>query len=274
MPTRCGWVALLVGALGHATIAFAQAPDSLPFGDGERLTFTVRAPKLGRVGHAVMAVVGPADVRGVETTLLSWNTDFHALFMHSTDAHRSWTDLGRMTSLRFSKHERRPFSSDDDSVEIHPDLGRWSGMHGDSGTTTGPAPLDELAFIYFLRTVSFVADSTYLFDRHYDRRRAPTTVRLVKREVVRTPAGEFNAAEIEIRLKIGRDFKSEWKMRMWISEDRCRLPVRIESTVPILGAGVMTLDSAVTPTCVQAAGPAVPGRTKEAALTLSDARVR
>jgi hypothetical protein len=77
-------------------------------------------------------------------------------------------------------------------------------------------------------------------------------VRLVKREILRTPAGEFSTAQLEMRGRDSPDHKDEWVLRLWISEDRCRLPVRMESVVPILGTGTMTLESAVTPTCVGA----------------------
>ncbi len=250
---RCGrLVGVLLGLLSCATIAGAQATDSLPFGAGERLTFRIRATKFGTIGHAEMAVKGGASIRGVETMLVSMDTHMGVLFMQGSDANRSWIDPSRMTSLRFEKHQRRPFSSTDDSVDIYPDLHYWSGSgtHADSGSTTGAAPLDELSFLYFLRTVTLVPDSIYSFDRHYDKRRVPSTVRFVKREVVRTPAGDFNTVELEVNVKDGVDWKDEWTVRYWISEDRCRLPVRMESAVPILGAGVMTLESAVTPTCV------------------------
>ena len=243
---RTNWLAL---ALFSASIAGAQAPDSLPFGSGELLTYGVRASKFGKVGRAVMAVTGPVDIRGVETMLVTMDAHVHVLFMKSSDVNRSWLDPRRMTSLRYEKHERRPFSSTDDSVEIYPDLHHWSGTHGDSGSTTGAAPLDELSFVYFLRTVSLVPDSIYAFDRHYDKRRIPTTVRFVKREILRTPAGEFSTVELEMRSKDGVDYKDEWILRLWISEDRCRLPVRMESAVALLGTGVMTLESAVTPRC-------------------------
>jgi hypothetical protein len=261
-------VGLLVGTFASATVARAQAADSLPFGSGERLTFAVRASRFGTVGHAVMAVTGPVEVRGVETLLVSLDAHLGLFFMKSTDVNRSWIDPRRMASLRFEKHNRRPFSSFDDSVEIYPDRHYWSGEHGDSGVTTGAAPLDELSFIYYLRTVTLAPDSTYAFDRHYDRRRIPSTVRLVKRELLRTPAGEFNTDELEVRVKDGTNWKDEWVVRLWISDDPCRLPVRMESSMPILGTGDMTLESAVTPTCMagesaahQAAGGALPDTT-------------
>jgi hypothetical protein len=243
------WLAVVFLASTVATIADAQTIDSLPFGNGELLTFGVRASKFGTVGHASMAISGPVQIRGVETMLVTFATHLRVLLMKSSDDNRSWLDPRRMTSLRFEKHERRPFSSEDDSVDIYPDLHYWSGTHGATGSTTGEAPLDELAFVYFLRTITLLPDSIYAFDRHYDKRRVPTTVRFVKRDTLRTPAGEFDTVELEMRSKAGADFKGEWVLRLWISEDPCRLPVRMESVVPLLGKGVMTLESAVTPTC-------------------------
>jgi hypothetical protein len=46
-----------------------------------------------------------------------------------------------------------------------------------------------------------------------------------------------------------RDFKLRNVLYLWISEDRCRLPVRIESVMSVLGNGIMTLESATTPGC-------------------------
>ena len=247
---RCGLiVGSLIGMLACSAPSAAQAPDSLPFGNGERLTFAIRAAKFGTIGHAVMSVLAPVQMRGTETMLVSMDARFGVLFMQASDANRSWIDPRRMTSVQFVKHQRRPFSSADDTVEIFPERRFWAALHGDSGSTAGGLPLDELSFIYFLRTLSLSPDSIYAFDRHYDKRRTPSMVRFVKREVVKTPAGVFNTVEVEMRLKDGVDWKEEWAVRVWISDDKCRLPVRMESSVPILGSGVMTLESAVTPTC-------------------------
>ena len=91
-----------------------------------------------------------------------------------------------MTSLRYQKSERRPFSFNLDSVEIYPGLRHWESR-ADSGSTASDLPLDELSFLYFLRTITLVPDSLYSFDRTFDRRRLPTTVRLLKHERVSTP---------------------------------------------------------------------------------------
>ncbi len=235
---------LLPGA--HASV---RTTDSLPFGDGERLTFLIHTAKFGNVGKAVMTLAGPVDVRGVETSVASFDASAGVAFLKGRDATKSWIDLSRMTALRYQKTERRPFSSARDSVEIYPDLHHWDAIHGDSGTTVSDAPLDELSFIYFLRTVTLVPDSLYSFDRHYDKRRLGTTVRVVKHETLATPLGPFNTVEYEIHLIDARNYNERDVLFLWISDDRCRLPVRIESFMPVLGDGIMTLQTATTPNC-------------------------
>ena len=246
-------VAALSGVFAYASLSGAQPVthprDSLPFGDGERLTFVIHTAKFGNVGKAVMALTGPVDVRGVETSVASFDASAGIAFLKGKDATQSWIDLDRMTSLRYEKTEHRPFSSARDSVEIYPALHHWEAARGDSGTTASDLPLDELSFIYFLRTVTLVPDSLYSFDRHYDKRRLPTTVRVVKHEMLTTPLGPFNTVEYEMRVVDARDYKEHGVLFLWISEDRCRLPVRIESVMPLLGNGIMTLQTATTPNC-------------------------
>ncbi len=248
------WLALTV-AFASLAQAQAQTQDALPFSIGERLTYTVRTSKFGAGGRAVMSVTGPVDVRGTETILAAFDVHVRWGFMSGDDNTKSWIDPRRMASLRFEKHELRPFSFNNESVEIAPESRHWSSTRGDSGTSVSSAPLDELSFIYFLRTITLLPDSVYSFDRHYDVRRTPTTVRIIKRETLTTPAGEFRTIELEMRVKDAANYNGEGILHLWISDDRCRLPVRIESTMSLLGTGVLLLESVVTPRCTHGDSP-------------------
>lgn len=247
--SRCRLASLVPALFACAAVAGAQAPDSLPFSDGEHLTFRIHTSKLGTVGHAVMALTGPVDVRGTETMLASFDASAGIAFLKGSDATRSWIDLSRMTALRFAKHEHRPFSSSADSVEIYPGLHHWEGVNGDSGAVVSDLPLDELSFIYYLRTLTLAPDSLYTFARNYDKRRIPTTVRVVRYGPVKTPAGAFNTVEYEVRVVDQHDFSKTGVLYFWFSEDARHLPVQIESTMPFLGKSIMTLESAITPNC-------------------------
>ena len=240
------WVLI---ALWAPSLAEGQTASLRPFGVGERLVFVVSTARSSKIGDAVMTLSGPIDVRGTQAMVASFDTDIRVAMMKASNKSTSWFDARDMTSLRFTKHERRPFSAQDDSVEIFPDRHRWESAHDVTSPVSSDHPLDELSFIYFLRTTFFEPDSTYSFERHYDARRSPTTVRVVKHETLRTRAGKFETTELEMRVKDGAEYKGDGVLHIWISDDACRLPVRIESAMPLLGVGILTLDSAVTPSC-------------------------
>jgi uncharacterized protein DUF3108 len=249
-------VATVLAALGSAPLA-AQLPPPLgaqpvpivlvaasparPFYPGERLEYAVRLSAVGLKGKGAMWIDGPEVVRGTETWVLHFAFKARMGPLKVFDITESWLDPRRMASLRFVKRERHPFSSHDEDVAMFPEEKRWSGTDGASGNALSDAPLDELSFIYFLRTVSLVADSTYQFDRHFDAARNPTTVRLIRRESVTVPAGSFDALLVEMRVRDPARYRGEGVIRIHFSDDARRIPLRIESTLPIAGTVLLTL---------------------------------
>lgn len=236
----------VVVAVGMALLpaaGMAQMPDGLPFDAGERLTYGVQLSKIGKAGSAVMSMEGPVEIRGVPVYALRF--DFNAGIgpIRAADRTGSWIDLARMASMRFVKEERHPFSRRDESVELFLDRGRWEAADGSSGRIAAAAPLDELSFMYFIRTLPLIVDSVYSFNRHFDARRNPTTVRMVRRDTIETPAGSFPSVLVEMRVRDSRRYDGEGIIRIYLSDDELRLPVRIESAMPIVGTAILTLQS-------------------------------
>ena len=205
--------------------ALARPTAALPFAVGERLTYQVRVQRLGNVGRTVMMVEGPTEIRGTEVHLLRFDFDAKVGFVKATDRTQSWVDLSRMATLRFSKHERHPLSKHDEQVEMYPERRAWESKEGEKGESLTDAPLDELSFMYFLRTIELIEGSELRFDRHFEAARNPRTVRVVGKEVVSTPAGEFSTWLLEMRVRDPRRYKGEGIIRINISDERCRLPV-------------------------------------------------
>jgi hypothetical protein len=222
--------------------ARAQGTGDLPFAVGERLTYEGRVRGIG--GKGTMWIAGPVDVRGVSTYELHF--DFSARVGPMTVSQRStsWLDPERMAALRFTKRERRLLARHDEAVELFPDERRWTASDGASGASPSNAPLDELSFIYFVRTLPFSADSTLRFARHFDAERSPTLVRVLGREQVSTAAGVFGTVVVEMRVRDPEHYRGEGRIRFSISDDRCRIPVRIESNIPDAGTVVLTLADA------------------------------
>lgn len=239
----------------HASSAAAVEPrtvegrsgvSQLPFVTGERLIYGVRVGGMG-AGTGEMSVSGPVDVRGVEVLVL--RSDLKARFgpIKGSGRTQSWLDAERMTALRFVKDERLIVSRHRDSVEVFPETRRWMAADGSSGTTPSGAPLDELSFIYFIRTLPLTADTTFEVTRHFDANRNPVGLRVLGREAVSTRAGVFQTVIVEMRVKDPRNYRGEGVIRVHLTDDDCRLPVRIESRMPDIGKTVLTLESVVRP---------------------------
>jgi hypothetical protein len=214
-----------------------------PFAPGETLQYAVKLSAVNLRGHGAMWVDGPEMVRGTETYVLHFGFKARLGPVKVSDTTESWLDPARMASLRFVKREHHPLSSHDEDVALFPDEKRWSSSDGSSGDAMTNAPLDELSFIYLLRTVPLEIDSTYRFNRHFDAARNPTTVTVLGRERLTVGAGTFDALLVEMRVRDPAHYRGEGVIRIHFSSDARRLPLRIESTIPVAGTALLTLEA-------------------------------
>lgn len=238
----------IVTSLALATATEAQpAPvkddKSLPFFVGEEIVYGIRSSRAGSVGHGKMMIEGPVDVNGVRTYELSFDVNTRVGPVRAVNHTRSWLDPVGMAAVRFQKREKHPLTTHEEDVDLYPRERRWRAADGASGESPTAAPLDELSFIYFVRTLPLAPDYVASFDRHFEMDRNPIVVRVRGREVVKTNAGEFMTLIVEMRVRDPRRYRGEGIIRINISDDECRLPVRIESTMPVLGTAVLTLES-------------------------------
>jgi hypothetical protein len=94
--------------------------------------------------------------------------------------------------------------------------------------------------MYVLRTLA-LGDSTVRHDRHFDAARNPTHLRVTGRRTLTTEAGTFRTVTVEMRVQDPRRFKGEGVIRLDLTDDDCRIPVQIESEMPVIGRTRMTL---------------------------------
>lgn len=234
-------LAVATFALG-ATTGGAQARP-LPFAIGERLEYAARAPH-GLKGKATMWIEGPVTVHDVQTMVLRFDFETRVGFVTIADHTTSWLDPVRFAAQRYDKREVRFLARHTEHVELEPATRAWTSADGRTGRSPSAAPLDELSFIYWLRTVTLGPDETRTLERHFDPERNPTVIRSLGRGRVETPLGTFATREVEMRVRDARNYQGEGLIRFSFSDDACRRPVRIESTIPEAGTVVMTLASA------------------------------
>ncbi len=247
------WVALALAALtsvlaagqargqdaGQTIIASATATSSMsqprmvvPFETGERLTFDVRFGGI-KVGTGRMEVVGLKDVRGRE----AWHTRFTVKggipFYKVNDRLESWIDTRTFESLRFVQDLEEGRRDKERLFEIYPERGTYSEKGESEHVPSVDDPLDDAAFLYFVRTIPLEVGSTYEFNRYFKPDRNPVQVRVLRKETVKVPAGTFNTIVIQPIIKSKGIFSEKGHAEMWLTDDARRLLVQMKSNLSI-----------------------------------------
>lgn len=219
-----------------------------PFPLGEALDYSVHVARGGEVGKGQMRVEGPVMEQGVRTWRLVFDLEAGKGPVRAIDRTTSWLDPVRFAVLRFEKTERHPLSRSEEVVTMDLAAGTWHARADARSKRLGsPLPLDELSFIYFLRTIPLDRDTTFRFDRHFDADRNPTIVQVKGEELVETPMGIFRTRIVEMQVRDPKRFRGTGLIRFNIDIADCHVPVRIRSTMPLLGATTLTLIGWVSP---------------------------
>jgi hypothetical protein len=217
-----------------------QAERGLPFAPGDQCVYR-GSGVLGRIGTGVMAV-DEEEVEGRPVYLLRF--DFRGRLGPVTveDHTRSWFDPAGMASLRYTKRERTPVSSRNQDVRMDRAARRWTAADNTSGTLVTGSPLDELSFLYFIRTLPLENGASYSLARHFEARRNPVTLTVIGRGPIRVPAGQFTAIEVIMRVKDPARYGGEGVIQLHLTDDARKVPLRIESAVPRAGRMVLSLE--------------------------------
>lgn len=205
---------------------------------GEELQYTVQSARLGKMGTAAMRVE-PAVVDGMAAYELSFDFSAKVALFKISDRTRSWVRADSLCTLRYSKHEHSPISSRNEDVVVDHSLEQWV-----DGKTRAPLasrhPLDELSIIYLLRSIYLQPGESVELRRHFDVRRNPIQVAALARQVI----GDRNVVVYEMKVPDARQKTGFSTLRFFISDDAERVPVRIETSMPVAGQITMTLASA------------------------------
>ncbi len=224
----------------------ASAP---PFPLGEALEYEVHVAVGGTVGKGQMRIEGPVVEAGVRAWKLVFDMEAGRGPVRAIDRTVSWLDPERFAALRFEKTERHPLSRSEEHVVMDLGAGVWyeRAAPGERHRLGSPAPLDELSFIYFLRTLPLTKDTTFAVNRHFDAARNPTVIRIAGTEVVATPIGIFRTRVVEMEVRDPKRYRGTGRIRFNLDVEGCHVPVRIRSTMPLLGATTLTLTGWVAP---------------------------
>jgi len=205
---------------------------AVPFDTGEKLTFDVRFGAI-KVGTGRMEVVGMQDVRGRE----AWHTRFTVKggipFYKVNDRMESWIDTRTFESLQFLQDLQEGRRDAERFYEIYPDRATYSEKGAVEHAPSVADPLDDAAFLYFVRTIPLEVGQTYEFNRYFRPDRNPVQIRVLRRETIKVPAGSYQTIVIQPIIKSKGIFSEKGHAEMWLTDDSRRLLVQMKTDLSI-----------------------------------------
>lgn len=204
-----------------------------PWAPGERLTYDVHALGATQKSGLSLAVEPvPVQMAGSPAAMrLAAAASFRSPFYRMRGAAQSWIDARTLLPTRFHDESSDGKSRSTDSQIDRPGpvvRVNWAngGKRGMNGFLRGPAVLDLLSALYYLRAATLEGGTAFCFDvvggRTYWRLSGhvqPGT------EETKAPAGRAAAIRLDGVAVQSDDPSRRYQLHLWLSADARRLPV-------------------------------------------------
>jgi hypothetical protein len=198
-----------------------------PFAVGEKLTYSVKVGPLGR-GIAVAEIRNVDTVRGRPVFHSVFRINGSLLFFKVDDLYESWFDPNTLVSLRYHQNIDEGSYERNRTYEIIPERGIYLDP-AKQELPTVENPLDDGAFIYFLRTIPLQPGKTYTFNRYFKPDRNPVSVTVLRRQRVHVPAGDFDAIVVQPKIKAKGIFAEAANAEVWLQDDGSRVMLQMRT---------------------------------------------
>ncbi|HEX7401580.1 MAG TPA: DUF3108 domain-containing protein [candidate division Zixibacteria bacterium] len=210
-----------------------QVVTNRAFGVGERFEFSVGYGMIN-AGTAVMEIPDMVKLDGrkcFHIVSTAQSNKFFSVFFKVDDKVESFMDMYGLYSLRYDKHIREgKFKSD---VSMTFDQDKHLALYND-GRDTFQVPdyvQDVLSAFYFVRTQDLQVGKSIQVDNHTDKKTYPLEVKVLRKEKVKVPAGEFDCVVVEPMLKTPGIFEQKGSLTVWLTDDEVKMPVLMKSKV-------------------------------------------
>lgn len=233
-------IALLFSMLGSVEAAqtdgdtmSADEPEiaPVPFGIGERLDYRVKFGPL-KVGEAFMSIVEVDTVAGHATYHIASVIEGATPFYKLVDKQDSWLDVSLLASRRFRQDSQQGSYERERDFVFDLESGTYVNERGETDSIPEKA-LDEASFMYFARTVPLEVGRTYVWNRYFKFERNPVILKVLRREKVEVPAGEFETVVVQPIIKTGGIFSEGGEAEIYITDDDRRIPVMMKSKLKV-----------------------------------------
>jgi len=210
--------------------------DNSAFNVGEYLEFSVNYGILP-AGTAIMQVPETFDYNGhgvFKVVSTAHSNGFISTFYEVRDTVYSYIDQDGIFSHYFRKRLKEGGYRVD--RETFFDQRRHLAATGKDTIPTYSFVQDALSSLYYVRTQDIQPGRDIYIDNHTDKKNYPLKITVYGRERVQVPAGEFDCILVEPAMRAEGIFKAKGRIKIWLTDDRYKMPVKMQTEVFFLGS--------------------------------------
>jgi hypothetical protein len=237
-------VAALVGLGAAATSTMGQsasydpgpAMTYAPFGPGERAEYQVKLGGIG-VGDGTMEILEVEQVDGFSTYHARLHVKGGIPLARVDTKLETWLDVAGLFSRRFEQNQREIRYRRHRIFDFHPEQGTYQ-QRGREEVMDLPTdrPLDDVAFLYYARTLPLKVGDTYTIPRYFKEDGNPVVLKVLRKETVTVPAGTFETIVVQPIIQTDGLFGQGGQAEVFFSDDERRMLIHLRSRVPIVGS--------------------------------------
>ncbi|MEK6689074.1 MAG: DUF3108 domain-containing protein [Gemmatimonadota bacterium] len=231
-----------------ATPLLAQN-EAYPFGVGERFQYSAKLGFL-RLGTGTIQVAGVDTVRSVPSFIFRFSLVGGNILYRINSVLESRTGIADFRSRRFTQDNNENGRIFERHYDIYPDSGFYRLEGSPDPQPTVDRPLDDAAFLYFVRSFPLEVGRTYELDYYFRKEKNPLRITVEKREQMELPDGT-KVGCLVVRPVMGDRgmFAERSDARIWLTDDARRIPVQIRTRYPF-GTVILRLEemALVSPT--------------------------
>lgn len=233
MTTMTPLLLALQAAIQAAVPAPPSAPPAdYPFAVGESFRYSAKLGFL-RLGTGTISVPAIDTVRNRPSFVFRFALEGGNALYRLNSVLESRTTIADFMSLRFNQDSDENGRVRERNYEIYPDSGFYRLNDSPETLPTPARPLDDAAFLFFIRSFPLEVGKTYTLDYYFKTDKNPLLIRVEKREKMELPDGT-RVDCLLIRPVLGDRgiFAPRQEARVWLTDDARRIPVQIRTRYP------------------------------------------
>jgi hypothetical protein len=215
----------------------AVAAGSVPFGPGERAEYAVRLGRIGTVGRGSMEITGIETVDRRPTYRARMLIAGGIPLARVNDSFETWIDIRELFSRRYHQDQKEVNFERVRKFDFFPEQRTYRRTDtGETGSLPTDRPLDEVSFLYYVRTLPLRVGETYTLNQYFREDGNPVVLRVLRKERVRVPAGTFETIVVQPIIRTRGLFGEGGQAEVFFSDDDRRILVQMRSRVRLIGS--------------------------------------